>query len=259
MSWRKTQASEPAACEGVNGEQREAYDERLQLLDDIFETAERFKEEEADKRKCVKEKEDALEAAGKRVRQQAMQRQNSCSEDAAGTLSADNDEPEDVDAISIAQDGTQLLDSHGGPSNISTPGSSSDRRPKSRETALGQGSEAGDSEFLNSAKMSLGARVNIEARRLEFEQRKWEGESEIASKRAKLDEDRYEREADIQRERLSLEKRRIEVEIEERKRALKAHDDKDSSVHKTLSNVETAINKQSDVLMKLMSYLAEKK
>jgi hypothetical protein len=99
MSWRKTQASEPAACEDVNGEQREAYDERLQLLDDIFETAERFKEEEADQRKCVKEKEDALEAAGKRVRQQAMQRQNSCSEDAAGTLSAENDEPEDVDSI----------------------------------------------------------------------------------------------------------------------------------------------------------------
>jgi hypothetical protein len=48
MSWRKTQASEPAACEGDNDEQREAYIERLQLLDYILETSERVKEDESD-------------------------------------------------------------------------------------------------------------------------------------------------------------------------------------------------------------------
>jgi hypothetical protein len=40
MSWRKTQASEPALCEGDNDEQRETYNERLQLLDDIVDRRE---------------------------------------------------------------------------------------------------------------------------------------------------------------------------------------------------------------------------
>jgi hypothetical protein len=49
------------------------------------------------------------------------------------------------------------------------------------------------------------------------------------------------------------------VEIEERLQALKARDGNGNAVQETLGNVETAIYKQSELLIKLMSYLAEKK
>jgi hypothetical protein len=56
-----------------------------------------------------------------------------------------------------------------------------------------------------------------------------------------------------------MSERRIDAEIEERVQVLKARDDKGSAVQETLSKVETAIDKQSEVLVKLISFLAEKR
>jgi hypothetical protein len=170
----------------------------------ILWTAERFKEDEADQRRCAKERENALDTAGKLVRQQAMQRQNSCLGETV-FFDTEENESEDVDAISIAENYPRPSEPHGGHPNIRTPLSTGARLSRdSRDCTQGHVPEDDDAEFCSSAKRSSGARVALEARRLDFEQRKWEGESEISSKRAKLDEDRYEREADIQKERLAL-------------------------------------------------------
>jgi hypothetical protein len=74
MSQRSKDFSEPA--EAGNSNEEGHYSERLQLLDEISNEADEFRQEEAARRGSIRDKELTLTAAGEGVRRQAMQRQS---------------------------------------------------------------------------------------------------------------------------------------------------------------------------------------
>jgi hypothetical protein len=262
---QKNNFSDPADA-GESDDER-LYAERLQLLDEILNEADKFRQVDEIKKNSSKARELSLTTAGEEVRRQAMQHQ-SVDVDSEDQLESDdkvcNSEYEDDETSTLRdRDGNAVAQQSGsGKRNLSRK-----RRDQSRESSGGSSVDPVTSalDFFKSLGGSVGKRTDIDTKRLEIEENRARIEVETQAKRLKLEEERSMRESKMETRRLDLEERRLLLEEtnHQNQGSLKETLEGIESVLKTfargqsqqLEMLETqgeAISKQKDVLMALV-------